>query len=127
MQSKFKIDENLPVEIAELLINAGHDAKTINEQNLQGATDPVLIGACNTEHRILVTLDIDFSDIRAYPPQELSGIIVLRVGCQSKRHVIEVFRSVIPIIGREPLVQHLWIVEETMVRIRGRDNKKTAP
>jgi hypothetical protein len=31
---QFKIDENLPVEIVELLINAGHDAKTVNEQTV---------------------------------------------------------------------------------------------
>ena len=40
---QFKIDENLPVEITELLTNAGYDAKTINEQLLQGIKDPVLI------------------------------------------------------------------------------------
>ena len=40
---KFKIDENLsrrdgypPVEIAELLIKSGHNAKTVNEQQLKG-------------------------------------------------------------------------------------------
>lgn len=76
---QFKIDENLPIEIAGLLINAGHDAKTINEQQLQGIRDPVLIDVCKSEKRVLVTLDTDFSDIRAYPPQEFSGIIVLRV------------------------------------------------
>jgi len=27
-----------------------------------------------------------------------------------------------PLIGREPLIQHLWIVEETKVRIRGKDD-----
>ncbi|MBS3909668.1 MAG: DUF5615 family PIN-like protein [Actinobacteria bacterium] len=27
---RFKIDENLPIEIAELLIHAGYDAKTVN-------------------------------------------------------------------------------------------------
>ncbi len=26
----FKVDENLPIEIAEILINGGHDAKTIS-------------------------------------------------------------------------------------------------
>ena len=31
---QFKIDENLPIEIAELLINAGYDAKTVNDQQL---------------------------------------------------------------------------------------------
>jgi len=39
----FKIDENLPIEIAKLLISAGYDAKTVNEQQLQGVKDPVLI------------------------------------------------------------------------------------
>ena len=117
---QFKIDENLPIEIAELLITAGHNAKTINEQHLQGEKDPALIDVCKGEQRVLVSLDTDFSDIRAYPPEEYSGIIVLRVRIQAKHHVIKVFRSIIPLISREPLVQHLWIIEENKVRIRGK-------
>jgi hypothetical protein len=31
---QFKIDENMPIEIAELLNDAGHDAKTVNNQQL---------------------------------------------------------------------------------------------
>lgn len=120
---QFKIDENLPIEIAELLIDAGYDAKTANEQQLQGIRDPILIDVCKSEQRVLVTLDIDFSDIRAYPPEEFLGIIVLRVRIQAKRHLIKVFRSIIPLIGREPLKQHLWIVEENKVRIRGKDDE----
>jgi len=58
---RFKIDENLPIEIAEILINSGHDAKTVNAERLQGAKDPVLIGVCKSENRVLVTLDTDFS------------------------------------------------------------------
>jgi len=119
---QFKIDENLPIEIVELLTNAGHNAKTVNEQQLQGARDQVLIDVCKSENRVLVTLDTDFSDIRAYSPQEFSGIIVLRVGSQAKQHVIKVFQSIIPLIQRELLDQHLWIVEETKVRIRGKDD-----
>jgi len=71
----FKIDENLPLEIAELLIKVGHDAKTVNDQQLKGVKDCVLIDLCKSENRILVTLDTDFSDIRTYPPQEFSGIV----------------------------------------------------
>lgn len=116
---QFKIDENLPINIAELLITAGHDAKTVNEQQMQGVKDPVLIDACKTENRVLITLDTDFSDIKAYPPQEFSGIIVLRLGSQSKHHVLKVFKSIMSLIAQEPLKEHLWIVEETRVRIRG--------
>lgn len=119
---QFEIDENLPAEIAGLLINAGHDAKTVNEQHLQGIKDHVLIDTCNCENRILVTLDTDFSNIRAYPPSEFSGIIVLRVSLQAKHHLIEVFRRIVPVIDCEPLKQHLWIVEETRIRIHGKDD-----
>lgn len=118
----FKIDENLPIEIAELLINAGHDAKTVNDQQLKGTKDPSLIDLCKNENRILVTLDTDFSDIRGYPPQEFSGIIVLRVSSQSKQHVMKVFQRIISLIDTEPLNQHLWIVEESVIRIRGKDD-----
>jgi len=121
---QFKIDENLPIEIAELLSNTGHDAKTVNNQHLQGTKDTILAEVCKREHRILVTLDTDFSDIRVYPPEEFSGIIVLRVRIQAKHHVIKVFRNIIPLIGREPLIQRLWIVEETKVRIRGKDDER---
>ena len=58
----FKVDENLPVEIAGLLSDLGHDAKTIKDQRLQGVNDRVLLERCDHEKRTLVTLDIDFSD-----------------------------------------------------------------
>lgn len=115
---QFKIDENLPVEISEILLNAGYDARTVNDQQLKGTKDNVLIDVCKRENRVLITLDTDFSDIRAYPPQAFSGIIVLRVRSQAKQHVMQVFQRIIPIIDREQLDRHLWIVEETMVRIR---------
>ena len=120
---QFKIDENLPIEIAELLTTAGHDAKTVNDQQLQGVSDHILIDRCKSEQRVLVTLDTDFSDIRAYPPEEFSGIIVLRVRIQAKHHVVKVFRGIIPLISREPLMQRLWIIEENRVRIRGKEDE----
>ena len=60
---------------------------------------------------------------RAYAPEEFLGIIVLRVRVHSKSHIIKVFRSILPLFNREPLTRHLWIVEETKVRIRGKDDE----
>jgi predicted nuclease of predicted toxin-antitoxin system len=117
----FKIDENLPLEIAQLLSRAGHDAKTVHDQQLQDVKDSILLKNCDSENRILITMDADFSDIRMYPPQEHEGIIVLKIGNQSKKHVVEVFQTVLGLMKKEPLKKRLWIVEETMVRIRGED------
>jgi predicted nuclease of predicted toxin-antitoxin system len=116
---KFKVDENLPVEAAEVLRQAGHDAVTVLEQQLGGAPDSVIASICRQEGRGLVTLDTDFADIRVYPPTDFPGLIVLRLRRQDKRHVIEALERLTPLLSSEPLECHLWIVEETRVRIRG--------
>jgi len=43
---QFKIDENLPIEIVDLLISVSYDAKTVNDQQLQGTKDSILIDVC---------------------------------------------------------------------------------
>ena len=104
-----------------MLVQAGYDAKTVNEQLLQGAADSKLIDICKSENRVLVTLDTDFSDIRTYPPEKYVGIVVLRVVRQDKPYLIEVFNRIIQLIDLEPLNRHLWIVEDSRIRIRGKD------
>ena len=116
---RFKVDENLPIELANRLAGLGHDAKTVNDELLQGVEDPHLLEACDRGKRILLTLDVDFSDIRTYPPQDHEGIIVLRLSNQSKLHVIEVLDRLLPLFKGERIQGRLWVVDENMVRIRG--------
>jgi len=120
---RFKVDENLPAEIAELLRSAEHDATTVHEQRLMGEADPRILEVCREEDRALITLDMDFANVRAYPPVQHSGIVVLRVARQDKPHVLAVFRAALPLLGQHPLQHHLWIVEEDRVRIWGEANE----
>ncbi|MBI3946639.1 MAG: DUF5615 family PIN-like protein [Armatimonadetes bacterium] len=116
---RFKVDENLPVEAAELLQAAGYEADTVEEEGLRGAKDATLARLTCIESRAFVTLDLDFSDIRCYPPERHNGIIVLRTQRQDKRLVLSLIRRFIPLLGVEPLDGALWIVEADRVRIRG--------
>ena len=43
---KFKVDENLPVEVAQLLRETGHDVITVLEQGLGGAKDQAVAEIC---------------------------------------------------------------------------------
>src|SRR3972149_4234579 len=79
---KFKIDENLPTEIAEILRTAGYDALTVRDEAMMGEVDSQIMRICQHENRILVTIDTDFADIRSYPPRLLPGIMVLRLSRQ---------------------------------------------
>lgn len=115
---QFKIDENLPVEAAEALAAAGHDALTIHDQQMVGDPDPQVAAVCQAEGRTLVTLDVDFSDIRAYPPGDYHGIIVLRPRNQAKPTVLSLMAQFIPLLVSEPLSGNLWIVQENGLRIR---------
>jgi predicted nuclease of predicted toxin-antitoxin system len=54
---KFKIDENLPVELVTDLRRLGHDADTVADEGLRGAADPVVVDAAFASNRILFTLD----------------------------------------------------------------------
>ena len=115
---RFKVDENLPLEVAERLRASGHDAQTVLEQELGGSDDSRLVALCQREGRALVTLDMDFADIRAYPPADLPGLIVLRLGRQDKMTVLSVLAQLIEVLRSESLTGKLWIVEENRVRIR---------
>jgi len=119
---KFKVDENLPVEVVKLLEDNGHDAVTVLEQNLGGEPDSHIAEICQKEKRALVTLDTDFSDIRTYSPDEFFGLIILRLKRQDKPHVLSVVSRLINILLKEPVKQRLWIVEEGRVRISGGDD-----
>lgn len=114
---RFKIDEHLPVEIKELLTHHQHDAVTVPDEGMAGAADPDVARACQKEARAFVTLDLDFSDIRAYPPEDYQGIIVFRA-LQSITTLVRLSTRIIALLNQEPLIGHLWIVEDHQVRIR---------
>lgn len=115
---RFKLDENLTPTIAGLLIEAGHDAATAAEQGLAGAKDPDIASVCLDEGRILITFDLDFADIRAYPPNRYPGLIVLRIGSQSPRRQTEVVSRLLNGLSGRSLQGQLWIVEDSRIRIR---------
>jgi predicted nuclease of predicted toxin-antitoxin system len=114
-----KLDENLPVEAVELLRTAGWECETTYDEGLAGADDAQIAAACQAEARVLFTLDLDFADIRAYPPSEYVGIVVLRPPEPSRRQALELVTRVLPVLSAEWVEHRLWIVEPARVRVRG--------
>jgi hypothetical protein len=53
---RYRIEENLPGEIAAGLLALGHDAQTAWEEGLQGAPDPALLERVRREGRVLLAL-----------------------------------------------------------------------
>lgn len=114
---KFKLDENLSPALAADFLAAGHEAHSVLEQALGGAPDPHVIEVCRLENRVLITLDLDFANIRSYPPARYAGIIVLRLGTQAHGAVAAAMAAAIRLLQREELIGRLWIVEAGRIRI----------
>jgi predicted nuclease of predicted toxin-antitoxin system len=115
---RFKIDENLHEDVAETLRKHSHDARTVFDEGLRGRPDPEIAEAARREGRVMVTLDLDFGNIREYPPEHYRELIVLRVANQSRRHVLQVIERVLAVLDCVPLDGHLWVVSEGGIRIR---------
>lgn len=118
MSARFKLDENLPRDAEALLRNAGHDVHTVLNEQLGGNPDPLVFDASQAEDRILVTFDLDFSDIRVYPPASHAGIWVLRPHTQSIENTLALLRSALLVLETEPTRGRLWIIEPERARIR---------
>ena len=115
---RFKLDENMPTSAAVLLRQKNYDVHTVFDEALNGEADGRVAETCRKEQRILITLDTDFSDIRAYPPDNYEGIILLRPYRQSEPQVIKLLDAALQMLLVEPIKGFLWIVEPSGVRIR---------
>lgn len=116
---KLKLDENLPDDLALFFRESGYDAMSVREQDLNGSPDRLISRICIQEQRILVSLDLDFADIRMYPPEEYAGLIVFRLKSQDRDSIIKASKKVIDCLAEETIRHCLWIVEDNNLRIRG--------
>lgn len=115
---RLKVDENLPHELADVLASFGHDADSVYQERLTGSSDEALWDIVQREGRALVTRDLDFSDIREFPPGSHFGIVLVRAS--------DVRRSSLVARVREAFHQHIgqdWhgchvVIGDTMVRVR---------
>lgn len=118
MGLRFKLDENIPVRALSALRAQGHYVETAESEGLAGAADAAILAACISEERVLVTLGLDFSDIRAYPPGSHRGVWVLRPPRQTFDAVLSLVEAGVRLPSMERTAGQLWVIDERRVRIR---------
>ncbi len=114
---KLKLDENLGERCRQFLAAEGHDVATVLEQGLTSAADPVVAAACAAEGRCLVTLDLDFSNPFAFPPDQSTGIVVPRLPRRATgADLLAAARQLAEALAKRPVAGRLWVIDRTRLR-----------
>jgi len=85
---KIKLDENLPLNLAVMLEQFGHDVHTTSSEGLTGRADLDIWEAAQAESRFLITQDLDFSDIRRFTPGSHAGVLLVRLHSPSRQNLV---------------------------------------
>jgi predicted nuclease of predicted toxin-antitoxin system len=115
---RFKLDENLPLELAADLRIAGHDADTVLDENLNGAPDRLVVETARSASRILLTLDTGIANLIRHPQEQHAGVVLFRPGSSGRIAVLEFIRSRISLLLQHDLEHRVTIVSDTRIRIR---------
>jgi len=79
MPLKFLADHCVPDSIIRALAGSGHDVCRLRECLATDASDSAVIIKAQEMGAILISLNGDFSDIVAYPPDRFLGIIAIQL------------------------------------------------
>ena len=117
---RFLVDANLPRSTIAAFARAGHQATHVNDVGLKEAPDELIAQRARETQAAIVTRDLDFADIRRYPPAAYAGIVVIRLPDDTVAadivQIVERFLARAEIIDNLP--GHLAIVGARQVRFR---------
>jgi predicted nuclease of predicted toxin-antitoxin system len=115
---RFKVDENLPVELVGDLRAAGHQAETVLDEGLVGSSDSTILERVKREGLVLLTMDRGIADVRTYPPEHYPGIVLFRPRTSGRGAVLAFIRGQLPALLQADLTGHLLVMSERSIRIR---------
>ncbi len=115
---KLKLDENLSRHLKPVLIGLGHDVLTAADENLLSHPDTEIAHVAKEEHRMLMTLDIEFADLRKYPPGSHPGVILFRPLSLSPLSVNAFITDFVRRTDLDKLAACVAVVDPVHVRVR---------
>lgn len=117
---RFLLDANMPRLAIGALAKLGHHVEFAKDIGLSNDFDQVIAAHAQTTQAVLVTRDLDFADVRNYPPEQYFGIVVIRVPDEALAS--DIANLLQRFVGNSEFTNNLAgklaIVEENRVRFR---------
>jgi predicted nuclease of predicted toxin-antitoxin system len=124
---KLKLDENLDARLVPLLAAEGFDADSVRDEGLSGSHDEAVYDVCKSSERVLITLDLDFSNPLRFPPAETRGIVVVRPPRALLPVIQATLWSALAQLKTGSVDGKLWIVEPGRIRVYDPDEEPGTP
>jgi predicted nuclease of predicted toxin-antitoxin system len=115
---KLKLDENLSRHLKDILSEIGHDVLTAADENLLSRPDTEIAAAARRENRMLLTLDVEFADLRKHPPGSHPGIVVFRPPSFGPVAVNRFIADRVRVLDLDRLHACVAVVDDRRVRVR---------
>jgi len=110
----------MPRLAVAVLAKLGHQVEFTKDIGLSNDFDKVIAARAQATQAALVTRDLDFADVRNYPPEQFFGIVVLRVPDEALAP--DIANMLERFVGNSEFTDNLSgklaIVEENRVRFR---------
>jgi len=116
---KFVIDEDMPRSTAKVLKDCGYEVRDIRDHGLRGANDDGIYQFAQSNQAVLISGDMDFSNILRFPIGSHFGIVIARFPNEMttneiNRQLVERFSG----LTEDDFRGNLIIIQPGKVRIR---------
>jgi len=111
-------DAHISPRTVEHLRSLGHDVVRVGEVLGPGATDVEIVEEAERDDRVVLTQDLDFSQIVAVSGRTKPSVVSLRLTNVAVGAVNTLLETVIPAIEADVAAGAIVTVEDTRVRVR---------
>lgn len=112
------LDSSTPRRYLHLLSEWGYLAELSSAHIAKDAPDSEVLALAARFNAVLLTVDLDFSNIMDYPPSQHGGIIVLRYQPEDEPALDATLRSALADLYRDGLDKTLVVVSPGRYRVR---------
>lgn len=115
---KFLLDMGISPKVGRVLVGLGHEASHLHEQGLDTLPDPLILEKARSEKAILLTQDLDFTDLIAASGEALPSIVIFRLHSMRPENVTSYLKRVLLQCRRELEQGAIVSVTEGLIRVR---------
>lgn len=112
------IDHCVPGVFLRVLREWGYEANPLKQYIKPDADDPDVISLAQSLDAVLLTADMDFSNILDYPPQNYQGIIVIRYQAAQEEESMATLQNALHDLYRDELRKALVVITANRYRVR---------